>query len=51
MYAAGTENTGDAFALDVRVVTDISPGDAAAPCGTDDGCDPTCASACVSGGV
>lgn len=43
----------DAFVLDVRVVTDVSPGDGAAPCGggTDDGCDPTCASACVSGGV
>lgn len=48
MYATGTENTGDAFALDVRVVTDISPGDAPVACGTDDGCAPTCASACTS---
>ncbi|MGH4014492.1 MAG: FxLD family lanthipeptide [Pseudonocardiaceae bacterium] len=48
MNATGTENTVDAFALDVRVVTDVSPGNAPAPCGTDDGCAPTCASACNS---
>ncbi len=41
----------DPFALDVQVVTDISPGEAAAPCGTDDGCEATCASSCVSDGV
>ncbi len=43
----------DPFALDVRIITDVPPGDALAGCkgGTDDGCDPTCASACVSDGV
>lgn len=48
-----TNTVEDAFALDVRVVTDVSPGNGPAPCGdgTSDGCDPTCASACVSGGV
>lgn len=46
-----TTVTESPFVLDVRVVTDVSPGDAAAPCGTDDGCDPTCASSCVSDGV
>lgn len=45
----------DPFALDhLEFVTDV-PADAALnpPCtnGTDDGCDPTCASACVTGGV
>jgi FxLD family lantipeptide len=35
------------FDLDLRVVTDIEPG-VAAPCGTDDGCAPTCASSCTS---
>ncbi|MGH3783970.1 MAG: FxLD family lanthipeptide [Pseudonocardiaceae bacterium] len=41
------------FALDLRVITDVPPGHPLAACGngTDDGCDPTCASACVSGGV
>lgn len=48
MLATDTE---DPFALDVRVVTDISPGDAVAPCDTNDGCAPTCASSCISGGV
>ena len=48
MLATDTE---DASALDVRVITDISPGDATAACTTDDGCEPSCASACVSGGV
>jgi FxLD family lantipeptide len=38
----------DAFALDVVVVTDVRPGGVAAPCNTDDGCAPTCASSCVS---
>jgi FxLD family lantipeptide len=43
----------DPFALDVRIITDIPPGHPLAACqgNTDDGCDPTCASACVSGGV
>ncbi|KWX00764.1 hypothetical protein LI90_1787 [Carbonactinospora thermoautotrophica] len=49
MPTLGIENTVDAFALDVRVITDVSPEDAAAPCGTDDGCAPTCASSCNSG--
>ena len=41
------------FALDLRVITDVPPDHslAAGGNGTDDGCDPTCASACVSGGV
>jgi FxLD family lantipeptide len=34
--------------LDVRIVTDVILADANAPCATDDGCDPTCASSCVS---
>jgi FxLD family lantipeptide len=60
ILATGTEHviapdmrnvTEDVFALDVRIVTDISPGsDAAAPCNTDDGCAATCASSCVSNG-
>lgn len=46
MLATDTE---DVFALDVRIVTDIGPdSDVAAPCNTDDGCDPTCASSCAS---
>ena len=36
--------------LDVRVVTDVAPDDAAAPCNTDDGCAPTCASSWNSNG-
>lgn len=47
MLAIDTE---DVFALDVRVVVDISP-DVAMACNTDDGCEPTCASACTSGDV
>lgn len=38
----------DPFALDVHVVTDVQPGEVAAPCQTDDGCGHTCASACTS---
>ena len=34
--------------LDVRIVTDVSLTDANAACTTNDGCDPTCASSCVS---
>ncbi|MGH3851932.1 MAG: FxLD family lanthipeptide [Pseudonocardiaceae bacterium] len=43
----------DVFDLDVQVITDVPPGHPLAGCkgNTDDGCDPTCASACVSGGV
>lgn len=37
------------FELDVQIITDVEPGDAAAPCDTSDGCDPTCASSCTSG--
>jgi FxLD family lantipeptide len=38
----------DDFVLDVQVVIDVAPSSAVAPCGTDDGCAPTCASACTS---
>jgi len=43
----------DAFNLDLRVITDVPLGHPLAACGegTSDGCDPTCASACVTGGV
>lgn len=43
----------DPFALDVQIVTDIPPGDPLFACGegTNDDCQPTCASACVTGGV
>jgi FxLD family lantipeptide len=37
------------FELDVEVVTDVMHG-VAGPCVTDDGCAPTCASACASRG-
>ena len=48
-----TPTVEDPFVLDLRVITDIGASHPAAACGggTDDGCDPTCASACVSGGV
>jgi FxLD family lantipeptide len=36
------------FDLDLRIVTDVEPGAGAAPCGTNDGCAPTCASSCTS---
>ena len=39
----------DPFELDVRVVTDLRPGEAP-PCSTDDGCASTCASSCASRG-
>ncbi len=38
----------DEFVLDVQVVVSAVPGAAEAACGTDDGCAPTCASACTS---
>lgn len=41
----------DPFALDVQVITDVPAGHPMAPCTTNDGCAPTCASSCVSGGV
>jgi FxLD family lantipeptide len=43
----------DPFAIDLFVITDVPPGHPLAACkgGTDDGCDPTCASACISDGV
>lgn len=43
----------DPFALDLRVITDIPPGHPLAACkgNTDDGCDPTCASSCISDGM
>ena len=40
----------DAFTLDLRVVTNINSIDALRACQTDDGCEPSCASACVSPG-
>jgi FxLD family lantipeptide len=54
MSATATlDNVEDAFTLDVQIITDVPPGHPLAACGngTDDGCDPTCASACVTGGV
>lgn len=58
MYAASplpmtTDLADDIFDLDVQVITDLPPGHPLAGCAgnTDDGCDPTCASACVTGGV
>ena len=45
------EDVEDPFALDVQVITDVPPDHPLAACGTDDGCDPSCASACVTGGV
>ncbi|WP_189060248.1 FxLD family lanthipeptide [Longimycelium tulufanense] len=45
MYATDTGN--DVLALDLRVIAD-RPGDSGVPCDTNDGCDPTCASSCVS---
>ena len=41
-------NTEDPFALDLRVVMGARPASDQVPCGTGDGCDPTCASACAS---
>lgn len=43
----------DPFTLDVQIITDVPPGHPLSACGegTNDGCDPTCASACVTGGV
>lgn len=38
----------DEFDLDVVVVTDDRPSGVAAPCTTNDGCAPTCASSCIS---
>lgn len=42
----------DPFAVDLQIITDVPPGHPPGCKGnTDDGCDPTCASACVTGGV
>jgi FxLD family lantipeptide len=41
-------STMDDFDLQMSVITDIGPGGANAPCNTDDGCAPTCASSCAS---
>jgi FxLD family lantipeptide len=43
----------DPFALDIQITTDIPADHPLAACGegTNDGCDPTCASACVSSGI
>lgn len=43
-------DTKDPFVLDVRVITNLDPIDALCDCQTDDDCDPSCASACVSPG-
>ncbi|MQA88062.1 MAG: FxLD family lantipeptide [Streptosporangiales bacterium] len=40
-------DTLDAFTLDVRIIEDVRPGGDQIPCATDNGCDPTCASACT----
>ena len=37
------------FDLDIQVITDV-PAGGSAPCATDDGCAPTCASSCASRG-
>ena len=46
----GADDDEDPFALDLKVITDVPDGHPLAGCkgGTDDGCDPTCASACIS---
>ncbi|MBB5159544.1 FxLD family lanthipeptide [Saccharopolyspora phatthalungensis] len=51
--AAATPATEDPFALDLQVITGVAAGHplAAGKGGTDDGCDPTCASACISDGM
>lgn len=43
----------DPFAIDLQIITDVPTGHPLAACkgGTDDGCDPTCASSCISDGV
>lgn len=38
----------DLSALDLRVIVDVGPGNAAVPCDTEDGCAPSCASSCTS---
>jgi FxLD family lantipeptide len=43
----GAANLDAEFDLDLRVSTDALPG-ISEGCGTDDGCDPTCASSCIS---
>ncbi|WP_137814978.1 FxLD family lanthipeptide [Gandjariella thermophila] len=51
--AVPTSAVEDPFALDIQIITDVPAGHPLAACkgGTDDGCDPTCASACISDGV
>jgi FxLD family lantipeptide len=51
--APATPAAEDPFALDLQVIADVPAGHPLAACkgGTDDGCDPTCASACITGGV
>jgi FxLD family lantipeptide len=51
--AAATTVDDDPFALDVQIITDVPAGHPLSACGggTNDGCDPTCASACVTGGI
>lgn len=45
------ETDGDPFDLDVQVLPEVQEGDALAACTTNDGCAPSCASACVTEGV
>jgi FxLD family lantipeptide len=44
----GATVLGEEFDLDVRVITDARP-EVAVGCNTDNGCQSTCRSACVSG--
>ncbi|AXX28963.1 FxLD family lanthipeptide [Actinosynnema pretiosum subsp. pretiosum] len=43
----GAANLDAEFDLDLQVSTDALPG-ISGGCATDDGCDPTCASSCIS---
>ncbi|MEE1931018.1 FxLD family lanthipeptide [Streptomyces sp. TRM 70351] len=43
-----TENIEDAFALEVHVVSEVRRDLMPTACDTNDGCKPTCASACTS---
>lgn len=48
LVAPSMELVDEAFALDVEVITDGSVTAAGRACTTNDGCDPSCASSCVS---
>ncbi|MCU1685198.1 MAG: hypothetical protein JWQ81_5937 [Amycolatopsis sp.] len=47
-FASEGAAAADPFALHVILHTDVASGDLLAPCGTADGCDPTCASSCAN---